>query len=238
MNKTVAIMQPYFLPYIGYFQLINHVDEFIFYDDVQYIKNGWINRNRILDNGQAVYVTIPTTKGSMDDLILEKRIVTNTRRRTNRKILKRIKYCYKSAEYFKAVFPMLEKIIQYDTADLCDFIMYSVESVNNYLNISTDLLFSSKIHNTNPEKFGQDKVIDICLARNANTYVNPVGGKDLYNKRDFLNKGIDLMFLDSKTSEYPQTADRFVSHLSIVDVLMHNSITQTQHLLMEYDLIC
>ena len=214
-------MQPYLFPYIGYFQLINAVDEFIVYDNIQYTKKGWINRNRILVNGTDAYITIPLKKDS-DFLDIQARKLSGDWEIEKEKILNRIKESYRKAPQFSRVFPVIEKVLLFEEKNLFQFIFNSLIEINSYLEIKTPLVLSSTIsidHHLKSEK----KVMALCKARNATTYINPIGGIELYNKQEFKYQGLDLHFLKANNINYPQFNNEFVPFLSIIDVMMFNS---------------
>ena len=231
----VAIMQPYFLPYIGYFQLINHVDKFIIYDNVQYTKKGWINRNRFLNNNQAQYFTLPIKKDS-DYLNIKDRVLANDYLLQNKKQLRKIENAYKKAPFFKEVYPIIEKCFLYEKTNLFDFIIHSILAIKEYLNIGTDIIISSEIEDKT-DFTGAERVKNICKLINANEYINPIGGTDLYDKVNFKNNGLKLNFLKTKDFEYSQFNNDFVSYLSILDIMMFNSKEEINHMLDYYELI-
>ena len=217
----IAIMQPYFLPYIGYFQLMNAVDEFVVYDNIEYTKKGWINRNRILINGKDVFITIPLKKDS-DYLDVRDRNLAQSWQSEKTKLLNKITSSYRKAPYFDPVYQIVESCILFNEYNLFLFILHSLQVVNKYLNIATPLIISSTIlidHNLKAEK----KVVEICRARNADSYLNPIGGSQLYNKDRFKEQGIDLNFLKTANFQYKQFNNEFIPFLSIIDVMMFNS---------------
>jgi hypothetical protein len=228
----IAIMQPYFFPYIGYFQLINAVKEFVIYDNIQFSKKGWINRNRILVNGTDAYITLPLKKDS-DYLDVKDRYLSDDWHIERKKLLNRITESYKKAPQFSTVFPIIEKALLFEDKNLFQFIFNSLKLVNEYLEIKTPFAISSAIqidHQLKAEK----KVIALCKARNANTYINPIGGMDLYNKENFKNEGINLQFLKANNIIYPQFKNNFIPSLSIIDVLMFNNLTTVKDFLSLY----
>lgn len=216
----VAIMQPYFLPYIGYFQLIRAVDLFVVYDNIKYTKKGWINRNRLLQNGEAVMFSLPL-KADSDFLEVKDRELAPDFRRE--RLLNQIKGAYHRAPYFSVAFPAVEKIVKHSDSNLFRFLHNSISSTCNYLGISTQLSVSSTIEIDHALK-GQDRVLAICKAVGADVYVNPIGGTELYSRDSFGSKGIDLKFLKTTPFEYPQFGDPFVASLSILDVMMFNAV--------------
>jgi hypothetical protein len=230
----LAIMQPYFLPYIGYFQLINAVDKFVILDDVNYINRGWINRNRILVNNKDLMITIPLKEASQNKLILDSYISDDEKWQS--KILKTIEMTYKKTSQFKQVFPLIEKIIQYSDKNIANFNLNSIEQINRYLGINTEIIPSSKIYNNGNLK-GQDRILDICIKEKADFYINPIGGSELYQKEVFKLHNIDLAFLKCLPIEYKQHNCLFISCLSVIDVLMFNTIDETHHLLNKFDLL-
>lgn len=227
----IAIMQPYFLPYIGYFQLINSVDKFICYDDVNYINKGWINRNNILFNGQKKIFTISLSGASQNKLINEIEISDDFD-----KFIKTIRLNYFKAPYFNETMEVIEKIKYFDNRNLSLFIKNSLELILDYLNITTELLLSSEIPKDNNLK-GQNKILAICKELNATSYINPIGGVELYNKDDFKKEGIRLDFIKASPIVYKQFNNDFVPWLSIIDVLMFNSVAEVNEMLDKYELM-
>jgi len=217
----VAIMQPYLFPYIGYFQLIKAVDKFVIYDNIEFTKKGWINRNRILVNGKDDYFTLPLKKDS-DFLHVNQKVVAETYQKDATKIVAKISELYKKAPQFESVFPMVKSVFMSNMDNLFDFIFYSVKLVNEYLGIKTELIISSQLNIEHNLK-GENKVLAICKALNANYYLNSIGGIGLYSKETFRQNELQLHFLKSNPIDYPQFTNEFVPWLSIIDVLMFNS---------------
>jgi hypothetical protein len=230
----IGIMQPYFFPYIGYFQLMNAVDEFVVYDNIEFTKKGWINRNRILANGKDVFITLPIKKDS-DYLDVRDRHLADSWNSERVKMLNRIKESYRKAPQFYSVYPVIETCILYDESNLFKYILNSLNIVKSYLKIDTPLIISSTLTIDDMLK-AEKKVIAICKARNANTYVNAIGGMELYSKETFLEKSIELKFIKSKPLEYTQLGDAFVPWLSIIDVMMFNPQNRIVRILGEYEL--
>lgn len=218
---NVVIMQPYFFPYIGYFQLMQAADEFVIYDNIQFSKKGWINRNRILVNGIDAYITLPLKKGS-DFLNVKDRYLSDDWPAERKKMLNRITESYRKAPYFSEVFPVIERALLYDDRNLFGFIFHSLQTTCAYLGINTPLVVSSTIHIDHGLK-GEQKVLALCKARNASVYINPVGGVELYHKDVFHQNGLELKFLKADNIQYPQFRNDFVPFLSIIDVMMFNS---------------
>lgn len=229
----LGIMQPYFLPYIGYFQLLNAVDKYVIYDNIQFTKKGWINRNRILQNGKDALITIPVEKDS-DYLAIRDRSVSSAFDR--KKLLNQIRESYRKAPCFSEVMPLMEDIVNYDNNNLFGYIHHSIVKICNYLKIGTEIIISSAINIDHTLK-GQDKVIAICKALNTTDYYNAIGGQELYNADDFRKEDINLHFLSSNPVEYKQFANEFVTWLSILDVMMFNPVDEIQTMLGEYKLV-
>lgn len=227
----LAIMQPYFLPYIGYFQLINAVETFVVYDDVNYIKGGWINRNNILIDREKKLFTIHLKNASPNLFINEIEIIDDFR-----KFIKTIQLSYKKAPHFQEVYLLLENIISYRNKNLSEFIVNSLKVILKYLDIETNVVISSQLDKNNLLK-GKDKIIDICKLLDADTYINPIGGQGLYNKDEFSSNKIKLMFLESQSIIYQQLNNVFIPALSIIDVLMFNSVRETNEILTKFKLI-
>ncbi|SHE77789.1 WbqC-like protein family protein [Bacteroides luti] len=227
----IGIMQPYFLPYLGYFQLIKAVDNYVIYDDVNYIMRGWINRNNFLINGNAKIFTISLKGASPNKLINESEIDDDFG-----KFLRMIYYNYSKAPFFNNVFQLIEGIVEYEDKCLSRFITNCIKEICNYVNIRTNLLISSELPKDISLK-GSDKVIDICKQLKADICINPIGGLQMYSKGYFALHGIDLFFLQTKETPYKQLNNNFVSGLSILDVLMFNSVEQVECMLDRYNLI-
>ena len=218
----VAIMQPYFFPYIGYFQLINAVDIFVIYDSIEFSKKGWINRNRILVNDKDYVFTLPLKKDS-DFLNVDERFLSDNWNSDKIKLLNKIKEAYRKAPFYNDVIVILEDALNYEDKNLFDFIKNSLIKVLDYLEIKTKIIQSSEVDFDNSLK-NQDKVIAICNAMNAKTYINPIGGIELYDKEVFKASGIELQFLKANPITYQQYGNEFVMFLSIIDVMMFNSV--------------
>ncbi|KAB2847252.1 MAG: WbqC family protein [Melioribacteraceae bacterium] len=232
--KKIAIMQPYIFPYIGYFQLINAVDKFVLYDDVNFINKGWINRNRILLNGKDYLFTIPCEKASQNKLINE--VEVKQEEKAVEKFLKTIKSSYNKAQFFTNVYEIIEKVFQFDKMLISEFAYKSIYSVMNYLGIEKEIVFSSKEY-SNRELKKADRLIDICRQENCTNYINSIGGKDLYDKKYFEQNGISISFLKTENIEYNQFGNPFVPNLSIIDVLMFNDKNTVMKFLNQYTLI-
>lgn len=232
----LAIMQPYFLPYIGYFQLIDMVDIFVIYDDIEYSKKGWINRNRMLQNGEPVYFTLPLKKDS-DYLDIVQRFLAGNFEKEKDKFLRRIEYNYKKAPCFIEFFPLIEEILNFGKSNLFEFIFNSIKLIMGNLRIKTSIIVSSTLGKEIKEMKAQDKVLAICKSLNATQYINSIGGISLYNKEDFKRENIDLLFYRCNDIAYKQFNNEFVPWLSIIDVLMFNAIENVKEMLNKYELI-
>jgi hypothetical protein len=230
----LAIMQPYFCPYLGYWQLLNAADRFVIYDDVNYIKRGWINRNRILINGEPRYLTVPISDASQNKRICDLKIDDSGNWRG--KLVKSIEGAYKKSPWFTEVFPVLEDIIGCDEHGLADYLRYQLFRLAEFLCIDTVVVDTSRSY-TNSGLAGQARIIDICRRENADVYLNPEGGVALYDGNAFREAGISLRFIKMRPIEYAQRSAAFVPNLSIVDVLMAIGPAEVRNLLAEFSLI-
>lgn len=224
MTKRLAIMQPYFFPYIGYFQLIAAVDMFIVYDNIKYTKKGWINRNRMLQNGSDVMFSLPLKNDSDYLDVCERALASNF---NAEKLLNQLHGAYRHAPYFARAFPLIEEILRYENTNLFGFLYHSIVKTSDYLGIRTEIKVSSEIAIDHSLK-NQDRVLALCEATGARTYVNAIGGVALYSRGAFMNKGIKLKFINSLPFEYVQYGDPFVPWLSIIDVMMFNPLDKIQ----------
>lgn len=227
-------MQPYFFPYIGYFQIINIVDKFVIYDDVNYIKNGWINRNKLIISNKSRYVTVPVTNASTNHLINETKIVDY--KRFKNKFFKKLKFNYNKAPYYDKIIDLLHKIFNDSFSYIYKFNIRSLQKIIRFLGINTELIISSDTFN-NQILESQNRVINICKETNANKYYNLIGGKGLYDKNSFLKENIELYFIRPKNIYYEQFDEKFISHLSIIDILMFNDKEKVSEMLNQFKLI-
>mgnify|MGYP001408004049 CR=1 FL=1 len=229
----LAIMQPYFFPYIGYFQLISAVDKFIVYDNIKYVKGGWINRNRILVNGEPKWISL-SLKNDSDYLHIRDRRLMNGME-NNKRLLHRIEAAYKKAPNFRQVYPLVENCLTYPDENLFNFLFHSITEVCKFLAIQTELIVSSSVPINHFLK-KQDKVIAFCNYFSVDTYINLPGGKALYDKHIFSEQGISLYFLEPENITYNQGGNSFVPQLSIIDVLMFNELERVKAYLTMYRL--
>lgn len=227
----VGSNQPYLFPYIGYWQLINIANVFVLSDSMQYIKKGYINRNYILINGERHRYTLEVLGVHSDTLINEIRVGNNAT-----KILKSIFNAYKKAPYFEEIYPMLEQIFLNNEKNLAKYVGYSIERVARYLEMDTTFIYLNDLQGKTSLR-AQDRTIDICKKLNADQYINSIGGQKLYSKEAFKDHGIKLNFIKTELIEYRQFQNEFVPNLSIIDVLMFNSIEEIKVMLQKYVLI-
>jgi hypothetical protein len=217
----VAIMQPYFFPYIGYFHLISSVDQFVIYDNIKYTKKGWINRNRYLVNDSISTFTLPLKKAS-DSLNINQRTIDPGFNRES--FLNQLQGAYGKAPYCKQTMQVVENIVCYPEDNLFNFLKNSIEILCTYFEIETSIVVSSSIE-VNHELRSQDKVIAICREMGAKTYINAIGGVDLYAADSFLLNDLQLRFIKSEAFQYDQLVAEFKPWLSIIDVMMFNPLT-------------
>ena len=212
---------------------MNAVDKFVIYDNIKYTKKGWINRNRILLNGKDVLISLPIKKDSDFLDVCEREIAGSFNRD---KLLNKIKGTYIKAPYFSDTFPLIKDVIHYEDINLFNFIYNSVVKLCKHLSITTEIRKSSDVDIDHSLK-GQDKVLALCEAVGAHTYINAIGGIELYSQSDFHDKGVDLKFIKTIPIEYPQFKHNFCPWLSIIDIMMFNSIDRVQRHLSNYELI-
>ena len=225
----VAVMQPYLFPYLGYFQLIQAVDAFVVYDNVNYIRKGWINKNFILANGKSQLVTLPLSGASRNKLINEIQVKGDS------KILKTIRYNYRKAPNFASVYPFVEAILATPERNLSLFLESQLRQICSLLELSPLWYVSSHLKE-NKEYRGQAKILSICRELGATHYINLPGGRGYYDREIFASSGLRLSFVEPRNVTYKQFGESFIPNLSIIDVLMFNKISECQKLLKEYDL--
>lgn len=213
----LAVMQPYLFPYIGYFQLVSKVDKFIFLDDVNFIKKGWVNRNRFIVSGQPIFFTCPLKGVSQNKKISE--IQLSHSEKWEDRFKKTLRNSYSKAPFFEAVYPIIENVLGKRKNSISLLAADSIIAMSEYLNINTKFSFSSSLENSNLK--GEERILDICEHELASTYFNLPGGVTLYSEQSFDVKGIAINFISPNIFTYPQFSDNFIPGMSIIDVLMH-----------------
>lgn len=226
-------MQPYFFPYIGYFQLMRAVDVFVMYDDAQYMKGGWINRNRILVNGNATWLTLPTRRASVTLPINQRSYLLADHIAS---IKQQLSAAYANAPRFKETFAFICDLLDFNEQNVAKFNSNLLLGLATKLGLSCTLISSSSMDKS-PNMKGSDKVIDICHRIGAKQYINPIGGSALYDPAVFSREGVQLRFLEGNASSYAQFGGPQVPSLSIIDVLMFNSIERVQGMLDSYTIV-
>jgi hypothetical protein len=253
----LAIMQPYFFPYLGYFQLINAVDKFILYDNLNYIKWGWVNRNRLVLNGQPTFFIVPIQGKSSFRKIRDIRVDTKNEVRWRKKILGSIISGYRKASFFDEIFPVLEEVVNTYTEYLSDLNNLTVKRIAQLLDISTEItsdvsnyealekelstgasdIYTFYRREQNLSDTKTIRALQICKNEQADVFINAIGGQALYDKAIFKKNRIDLYFINTLPYSYKQSSEEFFPSMSIIDVLMNCGPTDTQRLLNHYELI-
>lgn len=232
---TIAVMQPYLFPYIGYFQLIGAVDLYISDDDVQYIKSGWISRNRILSGGRPAYFVFSVARNAHTRKINERVFSEEEHGREKRKFLRTLEN-YRRAPCFEEVFELVSGIMRCDDVNVAAFVLNSIRGVCRYLEIETPMQVASQVE-CDRRAAGQARVIDLCLRSGADAYINAIGGVELYSREAFNRRGLRLQFLKTRELRYKQFGNPFVPDLSIIDVMMFNRKDEIRAFLDQYDLV-
>ncbi len=228
-------MQPYLFPYIGYFHLINSVDEFVIYDDVQWMKGGWINRNRILGAEGPEYITLPIQKDSYKKNINERQF-TELIDVAKEDILERMQEDYREAPYFEDTFSFVKKCFDNNERNASRFISSTIRDCSKHLGLKTDFIESSTLKIKEGLR-AQERVIYINKILESDQYNNAIGGRELYNKSVFRENSIDLYFVEPQLEAYNQGRDNFYPGLSIIDVMMFNSPKKINKMLRDYQLV-
>ena len=241
----LAIMQPYFFPYIGYFQLINAVDKIILYDHVHYIKKGWVHRNRILElNNGDIYIAVPTKNSSSNKRISEIEIDSSCK--WQKKICDALLHNYRRSQFFGEIYPFLCELLDRPYGKLNKLNFETTTGIAKLLGVETAIVCGSEDYllieedlcaRTTELETKTQRIISICKQENAKTYVNAIGGTELYMKADFEDNGINLFFIKAKDCHYKQLSDTFYPNLSIIDVLFNCGVEKTKELLGNYELV-
>lgn len=217
----IAVMQPYFLPYIGYFQMLNAVDHFVIFDDVNFIKRGWINRNFIMIDDHRHWLTIPLREASQNDEIRSLTIAPDNGWKGRMK--RSVEHAYRKTPWSDETKEMTFRFIDAATGNLSAFLIMTLREVARILKIPTPLICSSSLESCGHLR-GQDRIIQICAELKATEYVNLPGGRSLYESEPFHAAGIALRFIDQKIPQESLSSGLQGSpYISILDLLMRNS---------------
>lgn len=235
----LGIMQPYFFPYIGYFQLIHSADQWVVFDTPQYIRHGWVNRNRILHpQAGPKYILLPLAKHSKDAAISEMLIHPDMDWKS--KIMSQLKnYYHKRAPNFKAVVEMVDSALDDRESSLARLLVRCLAHTCNYMGLDFKPIMASELNVdlVNVQHSGQ-WALEISILLGATEYINPIGGRELFNPTEFADSNITLSFLESHAREYVQGVNEFYKGLSIIDVLMWNSRDEASVMLHDYRMKC
>lgn len=231
----MAIMQPYLFPYLGYFQLIAAADIFVMYDDTQLISRGWVNRNRILVNGEPSFITLPLKKAHLQDNINSRFFVDDIEWH-KQKALKAIRMSYSRAPYFKENYPLIESIFACTERNVAAFNENSIREICKYLGITTPIRISSVLE-LGTELSGKERILAMLTGLGAAAMITPIGGLQLYSCDEFMQHGIELKFIKMNDFVYRQFGSVFAPNLSIIDVFMFMPRTEIQERLSDYALI-
>lgn len=229
----VGIMQPYFFPYLAYWQLIAAVDQFLILDDVNYIKQGYINRNQILGRDRPQAIIMPVKDISSFRTINDHEILSGP---WKTKMLKTIGQTYSKAPCFEQTFQLIEACFDFEQQNLADFLAHTIRKVAEFLRIQTPIKRTSE-NPVDQNLSGEDRVIALCKQNHADTYINSIGGRELYAGEHFAQHEIELKFLEMNKLTYVQFSGDFQPNLSIIDVMMFNKRDQLSDLMTQYKLI-
>ncbi len=233
MMMKLAIMQPYLFPYLGYFQLIHSVDRFVVFDDVNFIKKGWVNRNNLLVNEAPLLFTVPLLGASQNRTI--KDIQVSNEGDWKSRLLRTLAMSYGKAPCYVPVMSLVEEVLSATDCTISELNTKAIRAVCKHIGISTVIIPSSAIYNAGELK-GQERILHICGQEQASHYHNPIGGIELYDRDRFLANGTQLFFLRSLLPVYQQWSDSFTPGLSIIDVLMFNSSSEVLRMMDDYEL--
>jgi hypothetical protein len=227
-----ALMQPYFLPYIGYWQLFNESEIVFLADDSKYIKQSWINRNRLWVNGEIQYVTLPISKAS-DYLSIQERLLSDEYNAKD--VLRRILHDYRKCQN-SIVEELTWEILNQDTRNLGEYLAESIRILIGFLGINCEVIGASKL-NIPKQLKAQERIFFLGEKFGIDTYVNLPGGRDLYSKNQFLSRGFRLEFIIPNLSPYETKIHHFMPSLSILDLLFQTSNKiEFSHQLNDYQL--
>lgn len=233
----VVIMQPYFFPYLGYFSLIYHSDTFISFDTPQFIRKGWIERNRIAKlTGGAVYIKVPLVKAPLDAVI--NGMLINKSEKWQEKILSQLEIYKKKSPFYKQVVGLVEEVINRDFDFISELNEYALTKTSEYLGLNTEFKTFSKMDVDIKEPIEADEwALKICLAQGYNEYLNAPGGRSFFDTNKYKKNGVDLFFVEQNLEPYKGLCNEFEPGLSIIDVMMFNSPEDIREMLSKSSLV-
>ncbi len=253
----LAAKQPYFMPYIGFFQEINAVDRFVLYDNIAFIKQGWVNRNRIALRGQHEFSIMVPLRNQSSNRTIAETVIDNTRPWQN-KMLKMLAMNYGNSQYFNETFPVLEEIMSTRYRTIAELNDDSIIRICRHLCIDTEIVRDEGRYPDLEERLarfdGVDysefpefeelrtprkviRIIELLRAEGCNHYMDSAGAAKLYFKDEFRHYGIELSFIRTNPISYPHISQEFIPNLSIIDLLMQAGRDATIKLLDEYTII-
>ncbi|RAU47310.1 MULTISPECIES: WbqC family protein [unclassified Pseudomonas] len=234
MARTIAVMQPYLFPYLGYFQLIAAADVFVLGDDLQYVRSGWVNRNRILHDHEARLISFPLKKDRFQLPINQRQLCDRFSEEADR-LIALIAQSYQQAPYFAQVMPLIERLVRFPQQNIALYAEHAIRELCAYLHIVTPIMRSSDLILGSPVD-KQERIIRIAHTFEATTFITPEGGSVVYDRDHFARNRLLVRFFRMSPVEYRQFRQPFVANLSIIDVLMFNCVEQVQHLLTQFQL--
>ena len=233
----LGIMQPYFFPYLGYFSLIKHSDRFVLLDVVQFIRHGWIERNRILKLAEGwQYIQVPLVKHARETPINEVRIRVDDPWQD--RILRQLQHYKKRAPYYKEVISFLQKAFSYKSDNIADLDAHLLGDTCQYIGIPFKReVFSEMRLAIEPVTAPDEWALNICRALAADTYINPPGGIEFFDRNKYAQAGIMLQFLKVNLKPYNQRRGSFEEGLSILDVMMFNTPQEIHSMLNDFHVL-
>ncbi|GAB0167070.1 WbqC family protein [Lysinibacillus sp. CTST325] len=230
----VAIMQPYFFPYIGYFSLLQAADMFVILDTVQFQRKSWMKRNKIITfKGGSTYIKLPVKKAPLNTLINQ--IVINNEEDWKTALFNQL-LVYKKAPFYNETISLVKSILYEDTKKLVDVNKNILLEISNYLGLNCEIVVFSEMNIKVEDVNSADEwALNISKALNATEYINPPGGVSFFNKQKYKDSNIELKFINNKLQQYKQFHFNFIPGLSIIDVMMFNSIEEIHKMLADYD---
>lgn len=228
-------MQPYLFPYVGYFQLIDSVDEFVLYDNVNFIKKGWINRNNIAVNGRPHLFSVPVKNKSQNLVIRDVEIDNQSFSKWRKKFLKTLQMSYGKAQNFDQAFEIVNLCLS-EKSHISALCRDSLTILCEYLEIKANISEASSL--PVKKKVGKvENLVGLCNHLGATKYINAPSGKSLYDKEAFSKRGISLEFLQPSVKEYTQTNSKFfMKNLSVIDIIMNCKRSECKDLISGYSI--
>ena len=222
----VAVHQPNYLPWLGFFQKMGLCDAFVLLDNVQYPRREFCNRTRVKSSQGAVWLTIPVIRGNVNQQIGEVKLFEPKRNLAQQS--KRLHHYYGQAPYYRLLATYLESVFAEDWAELLPLNVALIKALADILGINTPLLLASGLGESSGVK--SERIIAICQQLGADAYLSGQGGRAYNDPKAFAAAGLKLVYQNFTPPVYPQGGEAFIPGLSVLDLIAYTGLASRRYL--------